>query len=105
MLSTPGGRDSAPPAWGAEGATLPGTSQVPATEGEADQARLVRRRAEGASTMTDRLPLAQLERAAPFAERHIGPSADEQAKMLAVVGYGSLEELVADDGKHLGLLV
>ena len=46
--------------------------------------------------MTDRLPLAQLERAAPFAERHIGPSADEQAKMLAVVGYGSLEELVAD---------
>jgi glycine dehydrogenase len=28
-----------------------------------------------------------------FAERHIGPSADEQAKMLAVVGYGSLEDL------------
>jgi glycine cleavage system P protein (glycine dehydrogenase) len=46
--------------------------------------------------MTDRLSLAQLERAAPFAERHIGPSADEQAKMLAVVGYGSLDELVAD---------
>jgi len=46
--------------------------------------------------MTERLPLAQLERAAPFAERHIGPSADEQAKMLALVGYGSLDELVAD---------
>jgi glycine dehydrogenase len=46
--------------------------------------------------MTDRLPLAQLEQATPFAERHIGPSADEQAKMLAVVGYGSLAELVAD---------
>jgi len=46
--------------------------------------------------MTDRLPLAQLEQASPFAERHIGPSADEQAKMLAVVGYGSLAELVAD---------
>jgi glycine cleavage system P protein (glycine dehydrogenase) len=46
--------------------------------------------------MTDRLSLAQLEQAAPFAERHIGPSADEQAKMLAVVGYGSLAELVAD---------
>jgi glycine dehydrogenase len=46
--------------------------------------------------MTDRLPLSQLEHAEPFAERHIGPSADEQAKMLAVVGYGSLSELVAD---------
>ena len=32
----------------------------------------------------------------PFADRHIGPAADEQAKMLAVVGYGSLAELVAD---------
>ncbi len=31
-----------------------------------------------------------------FADRHIGPDHDEQAKMLAVVGYGSLAELVAD---------
>ncbi len=31
-----------------------------------------------------------------FAARHIGPSPDEQAKMLAVVGYGSLGELIAD---------
>jgi glycine dehydrogenase len=31
-----------------------------------------------------------------FANRHIGPDHDEQAKMLAVVGYGSLDELVAD---------
>jgi glycine dehydrogenase len=46
--------------------------------------------------MNDRLSLAQLESAAPFVERHVGPSQDEQAKMLAVVGYGSLEELVAD---------
>jgi glycine dehydrogenase len=30
-----------------------------------------------------------------FADRHIGPDHDEQAKMLAVVGYGSLDELVA----------
>jgi glycine dehydrogenase len=37
----------------------------------------------------------QLEPDAPFVERHVGPSADEQAKMLAVVGYGSLDELVA----------
>ncbi|HZD00055.1 MAG TPA: aminomethyl-transferring glycine dehydrogenase [Actinomycetes bacterium] len=46
--------------------------------------------------MTDRMSLTQLEPTAPFVERHIGPSADEQAKMLAVVGYGSLGELVAD---------
>jgi glycine dehydrogenase len=46
--------------------------------------------------MTDRLSLKQLEPTAPFVERHIGPSTDEQAKMLAVVGYGSLGELVAD---------
>src|SRR5207247_14321 len=31
-----------------------------------------------------------------FAERHIGPSADEQAKMLAVVGYASLDWLTAE---------
>jgi glycine dehydrogenase len=30
----------------------------------------------------------------PFADRHIGPSADEQAKMLAVIGYGSRRDLV-----------
>ncbi|HVW80200.1 MAG TPA: aminomethyl-transferring glycine dehydrogenase [Mycobacteriales bacterium] len=30
-----------------------------------------------------------------FVDRHIGPSADERAKMLAVVGYGSLDELAA----------
>ncbi|MDQ1684172.1 MAG: glycine dehydrogenase [Frankiaceae bacterium] len=29
-----------------------------------------------------------------FADRHIGPRADEQAKMLAVIGYGSRRELV-----------
>jgi glycine dehydrogenase len=46
--------------------------------------------------MTDRMSLEQLEAAAPFVERHVGPSEDEQAKMLAVVGYGTLGELVAD---------
>ncbi|WP_214366381.1 aminomethyl-transferring glycine dehydrogenase [Pseudonocardia sp. H11422] len=29
-----------------------------------------------------------------FARRHIGPSADDQAKMLAEVGYASLDELI-----------
>jgi glycine dehydrogenase len=49
--------------------------------------------------MTDPVPtrtsLAALDHAAPFAGRHIGPSPDEQAKMLAAVGYGSLAELCA----------
>ena len=31
----------------------------------------------------------------PFAARHIGPTEDDIAKMLAVVGYGSLDELTA----------
>ena len=39
--------------------------------------------------------LRALENAAPFARRHIGPSPDEQAKMLAVLGAGSLDELAA----------
>jgi glycine dehydrogenase len=30
-----------------------------------------------------------------FADRHIGPAPDEQAKMLATIGYGSLDELTA----------
>ncbi|MDQ6874617.1 MAG: aminomethyl-transferring glycine dehydrogenase [Actinomycetota bacterium] len=34
-----------------------------------------------------------LEAAVPFARRHIGPSPEDQAKMLAVVGHGSLAEL------------
>ncbi len=44
-------------------------------------------------TAPSSIPLADLEAASPFAARHIGPSADEQAKMLAVLGHGSLEEL------------
>ena len=39
------------------------------------------------------LSLAELEAGSPFAARHIGPSADEQAKMLAMLGYSSLAEL------------
>jgi glycine dehydrogenase len=41
----------------------------------------------------DRPSLHALETAVPFARRHIGPSAEDQAKMLAVIGYGSLAEL------------
>ncbi len=40
--------------------------------------------------------LRDLETAAPFEVRHIGPGPDEQAKMLAVLGRGSLEELAQE---------
>ncbi|MFI1400911.1 aminomethyl-transferring glycine dehydrogenase [Streptomyces sp. NPDC020681] len=43
----------------------------------------------------NRIPLSQLERGTPFEQRHIGPDAEAQAKMLAHVGYGSLDELTA----------
>ncbi|MDQ8706560.1 aminomethyl-transferring glycine dehydrogenase [Streptomyces sp. LHD-70] len=42
-----------------------------------------------------RIPLSQLERGIPFEQRHIGPDAEACAKMLAHVGYGSLDELTA----------
>ncbi|GAA2639198.1 aminomethyl-transferring glycine dehydrogenase [Streptomyces axinellae] len=42
-----------------------------------------------------RIPLSALERGAPFESRHIGPDSAAQAKMLAQVGYGSLDELTA----------
>ncbi len=49
-----------------------------------------------ASIMTPRrTPLSQLEQGIPFEQRHIGPDAEAQAKMLAQVGYGSLDELTA----------
>jgi glycine dehydrogenase len=43
----------------------------------------------------DRIPLSRLERGIPFEQRHIGPGVGERAKMLAHVGYGSLDELTA----------
>ncbi|WP_030544689.1 aminomethyl-transferring glycine dehydrogenase [Streptomyces albus] len=42
-----------------------------------------------------RIPLSRLERGTPFAQRHIGPGGEALAKMLAQVGYGSLDELTA----------
>lgn len=44
---------------------------------------------------TNRTPLTELERHAPFEHRHIGPDHAAQAKMLAQVGFGSLDELTA----------
>ncbi|RII14033.1 Glycine dehydrogenase (decarboxylating) [Streptomyces sp. YIM 130001] len=43
----------------------------------------------------NRIPLSELERGIPFEQRHIGPDAEARAKMLAQVGYGSLDELTA----------
>ncbi len=40
---------------------------------------------------TDASPL---DAGLPFARRHIGPAPEDQAKMLAVLGYSSLEDLV-----------
>ena len=43
--------------------------------------------------MTARPPLRDLEGLAPFESRHLGPSADDQAKMLAALGQRSLDDL------------
>lgn len=42
-----------------------------------------------------RIPLSELEQGTPFEQRHIGPDHEARAKMLAQVGYGSLDELTA----------
>ncbi|MQS15389.1 aminomethyl-transferring glycine dehydrogenase [Streptomyces kaniharaensis] len=39
--------------------------------------------------------LTELEQASPFENRHIGPDASAREKMLAQVGFGSLDELAA----------
>ena len=45
--------------------------------------------------MSDRRTLSDLEAASPFSGRHIGTGPDEQATMLATVGYDSIEDLVS----------
>lgn len=42
---------------------------------------------------SEKIPLAALEHGTPFADRHIGPRPIQLARMLDVVGVGSLEEL------------
>ena len=37
----------------------------------------------------------ELDATVPFSRRHIGPAPEDQAKMLAVLGHGSLDELIA----------
>jgi glycine dehydrogenase len=43
--------------------------------------------------VTDRMPLAALEHGTSFADRHVGPQPAELARMLDVIGVGSLDEL------------
>jgi len=43
--------------------------------------------------MTSLPRLADLTGAVPFEQRHLGPSNDDQAKMLAAIGHGSLDDL------------
>ena len=43
--------------------------------------------------MTD-AAVTPLDASVPFARRHIGPAVEDQAKMLAVLGYSSLDDLV-----------
>lgn len=47
-----------------------------------------------ANTLAERPTLAALEARDAFAERHIGPSSDEQATMLATLGYASRAALI-----------
>ncbi|QNN52698.1 aminomethyl-transferring glycine dehydrogenase [Nocardioides mesophilus] len=44
--------------------------------------------------MSDHPTLSQLDAAAPFRRRHVGPDADAQATMLAALGMSSLQELM-----------
>ena len=37
--------------------------------------------------------LADLERSVPFSRRHIGPSPEDQERMLALLGHASLDDL------------
>jgi glycine dehydrogenase len=49
---------------------------------------------------SDRIPLADLERGVPFADRHIGPRPAELDTMLGAVGVSSLDELAARAVPH-----
>jgi glycine dehydrogenase len=44
----------------------------------------------------DRPSLTELETHRPFADRHLGPGREDEAKMLATLGYGSIEDLLAE---------
>jgi glycine dehydrogenase len=46
------------------------------------------------SAPSESAPLSQPSQAARFVDRHVGPSPEDRAKMLAACGFGTLQELV-----------
>jgi glycine dehydrogenase len=46
--------------------------------------------------VTNERSLTELEQASPFADRHIGPAAADQARMLDAIGYASMDALLTD---------
>ena len=44
--------------------------------------------------MSDHPRLSDLDAAQPFADRHIGPGPEDRARMLATLGFDSLDELM-----------
>ncbi|MFL6129946.1 MAG: aminomethyl-transferring glycine dehydrogenase [Mycobacteriales bacterium] len=89
-------QSTAPAATSAGGEPAPGGAQTTRPGGAAGRDR------SGAAGGAAAAPggwgagsLADLEAAAPFAARHIGTSAADQARMLAAVGHSSLAELCA----------
>ena len=44
--------------------------------------------------MSDHVPLAQLDGADAFVDRHLGVAAEDREKMLATLGFGSLDALM-----------
>ena len=109
MLTIPRGRD--PPQLrgrGAEGATSPEPLRHPGPRGRGSSGATPRQRGtvraagrphvragDPSGGRRDRRRRdAPGRRALPFAGRHIGPAGEDQAKMLAVLGYASLDDLV-----------
>src|SRR5258708_13966141 len=83
---------------GAEGATSPEPlrHQGPGgTSGSGACARRRRQRGTPATSIGQPAGRAVEEAPMKFAQRHIGPSEDDQAQMLKTIGYGSLDELTS----------
>src|SRR6516165_407874 len=100
LLTTPSGRDPAPPARGAEGATSPEPLRHPGPDGTgvsgvAGPAPGRGDRGGGPAPDAPASRWLPLEAAMDFASRHIGPTPDHQQQMLAEVGYQSLAGLTA----------
>ena len=87
--TTPIPQPAGPPQPGpAPAAPYPGNpNPAPSSSAASSSAASNPERANTGPSLTD------LEGASPFAARHIGPGPEDQAKMLALLGYGSLDEL------------